>query len=791
MNKTILLLVGLILVFVQVGCSEAPKESAAVTESVTTPKSVAKIQPVITNKPITEKLDTSAFVGSKTCVTCHADQYERWQQSDHYRAMETATSESVLGDFDNVEVNFHNNSSRLYQQDDKYFVDTLGTNGKKQSFEIKQTFGFYPLQQYLVETEKGRVQALNIAWDSRSKEEGGNRWFHLREDDDITPEDPFFWGNHFQNWNSRCADCHSTNVKRNYDVDSNTYNTTYSEINVACESCHGAGEQHVTLAKTGKLSENDTGFSVQRHKPLAWQFQPGQDIAEPIGQKNSDDINMCGSCHSLHTQLTETAVGKNYHDSSYLQLLNEVSYFADGQIREEVFVLGSFMQSKMYEKGVTCGNCHDAHSGKVLVEDNGLCSQCHKPQKYDSETHHHHEEGSEGAACVNCHMPQRTYMGVDKRRDHSFTIPRPELSAELGVPNACTTCHSEMANEVVSDKDTAWAIEQLNMWGVGLSEKTTSQHWANLNHRVQMGDVLVTRPLTNAIKSNQLPGLINASLLQQLSVIPSRVSLETALQSLQSPNPLVRRAAVMAIQPASPEERWQMLSPYLKDPSRSVRFQIAGTLADVLTYLPLDQQVDLSVLIDEYRESLAVSADSPATQMSIGNLEMRLGNNETAEKHYLQSLRIEPNYVPALVNLADYYRASGREPEADKLLIKALEVAPDSGGAQYSYALSLIRGGDYQGSLPHLKLSTEQIDSSPHYSYVYAVALEELGQLEQAIAVLKAADERWPNQYELLITLVMYIEKTGDSSSALRYLSRLTAIAPNSPEVKEMVKKYR
>jgi len=786
MNKKILLLIGFIFTLIQVGCSEAPSEPVAST--VNPAIETEKVAPV---EPIIQKSKSSDFVGSESCIGCHAEQDKRWQQSDHYRAMQTATPESVLGDFKNIDVNFHNQSSRLYKKDDKYFVDTLGTDGTKQAFEIKQTFGFYPLQQYLVETEKGRVQALNIAWDSRSKAEGGNRWFHLREDDDITPQHPFFWGNHFQNWNSRCADCHSTNVKRNYDVDSNSYNTTYSEINVACESCHGAGDQHVSLANAGKLDETDNGFAVQRHKPLAWQFQPGNDIAQPIGIKNSDDINMCGSCHSLHTQLTKTATGKNYHDSSYLRLLNEGSYFADGQIREEVFVLGSFMQSKMYEKGVTCSNCHDAHSGKVLIEGNSLCGQCHSPQKYDSETHHHHKESSQGAACVNCHMPQRTYMTVDKRRDHSFTIPRPELSAELGVPNACTTCHSEIVNDIASDKDTAWAIEQLNQWGVGISEKTTKNHWANLNHRAHMNDILVTRPLTNAIKSNEFPGLINASLLQQLSFTPSRVSIETALQSLQSPDPLVRRAAVIAIQSASPEERWQMLSPYIKDPSRSVRFQIASTLADVLNYLPLDQQVDLRMLVDEYRESLSVTDDSPATQMSIANLEMRLGNSEKVEKHYLQSLRIEPSYVPALLNLADYYRANGREPEADKLLKKALEVAPDSGAVQYSYALSMIRGGDYQGSLKHLKLSTEQIDASPRYVYVYAVALDELGQLEQAIAVLKAADERWPNQYDLLITLVTYIEKTEDSSSALRYLGRLTAIAPNAPEVKDMVNRYR
>ncbi|MBV1916183.1 MAG: tetratricopeptide repeat protein [Pseudomonadales bacterium] len=726
------------------------------------------------------QLDDAMYVGAKACVNCHQKQYQQWQQSDHHRAMQVADSDSVLGDFSDSTVHFHQIESRFYQQDKGYFIDTLGEKGEKKTFQIKYTFGFYPLQQYLIETNDGHIQALGIAWDSRARKQGGQRWFHLQPDEKITPEHPFFWTRHFQNWNSRCASCHSTNVEKNYKAEANSYDTSWSEINVSCEACHGPGNKHLELAKLNKLTDNNSGFASPISPALSWHFKPGESITSPKGKKNAEQINMCGSCHALRTPLIEKSIGKDFHDANRLQLLNEGSYFPDGQIRDEVFVIGSFLQSKMHGKGVTCSNCHNPHSGKLLIEGNGLCTQCHQPAVFDAATHHHHPDSSTGAACVNCHMPERTYMQVDDRRDHSFTIPRPDLSRSLGVPNACTSCHEGEAG-----KDNAWASKQMLSWGV----KPTS-HWANLNQRAQMGDLLVTRPLTRLVNETDSADIVRASLLQQLAPFPSRVSVETAQKSLRDKNPMVRRAAVSSLQALPGEARWQLLSPYLQDESRSVRFQLAETLSDLLVQLPPAHKAKLLPVIEEYHTSLMVSADSPATQNAIAQLELSLGNIPAAEKAYLQALRIEPNYVPALLNTADFYRRTNREADAEELLKRALRVAPDSGAAQHSYGLLLIRKKDYNGALPHLKLAVEQIDAQPRYAYVYAVALDELGQTEAAIDVLVTATARWPKQYDLLMTLVLYLEKTDNTFSIYQYISQLTAIAPADPAVKKLVGKY-
>ncbi len=763
----------------------------------------------VSANPLPPRDSTNGYVGSHKCQSCHTDEYQQWQLSDHSKSMQTATSEFVLGDFSDITVTFHGVTSRLYRNGDSFLIDTQNAEGQLITYPILYTFGFYPLQQYLVETGSGHIQALNIAWDSRDKTTGGQRWFHLREDQEITSQDLFFWSRHFQNWNNRCSDCHSTNVDRNYDPKTHSYNTTFAEINVACEACHGPAQKHIEIVAandqrhldgsgntTNQNSIGTSGFTQKAQPPLSWKFTPGESIAQPHGKKNDDNINMCGDCHSLRTQLVPKAQGHEFNDSSLLQLITMGPYFADGQIQQETFVLGSFLQSKMYEQGVTCANCHNPHSGKVFSESNKLCSQCHKPEVFDTQSHHHHPQNSSGAACVNCHMPERTYMQVDDRRDHSFTIPRPDLSIALSVPDACTTCHENrevdkqdgnLSEKSLPTKDAHWAATQLERWGV----INDQPHWATLNHRAFLTDPLVTRGITNIAKADELPDLIRASLLQQLAPFPSRVSITTAHLSMQDPNPLVRRAAAASLRNASAQIRWQALRPFLNDDSRSVRFQIANTLADLLNQLPTAQQPELSGLIDEYRDSLLVSRDSPAGQLSLAELAVRLGNSHAAKQHYLHALLIEPNYVPALLNLADYYRQAGQSAKSEELLNRALTVAPDSGASHYSYGLMLIRKKEYQNALGHLKSAVQKLDASPGYAYAYAVALEHQGELTQAIQALADANDKWPNQYDLLVALVLYCDQAGDTTSAYAYLSSLSALAPHAPKVRELVNKFR
>src|SRR5262249_49461813 len=133
------------------------------------------------------------FVGSETCAACHQKEASLWRTSHHRHAMDHATEESVLGDFSGARFTYYGVQSRFFRKDGKFLVDTDGPDGKLSVFEIKYTFGVYPLQQYLIEFPDGRLQALSIAWDCRPKDKGGQRWFHLYPNEDIRHDDILHW----------------------------------------------------------------------------------------------------------------------------------------------------------------------------------------------------------------------------------------------------------------------------------------------------------------------------------------------------------------------------------------------------------------------------------------------------------------------------------------------------------------------------------------------------------------------------------------------------------------------
>jgi tetratricopeptide (TPR) repeat protein len=314
--------------------------------------------------------------------------------------------------------------------------------------------------------------------------------------------------------------------------------------------------------------------------------------------------------------------------------------------------------------------------------------------------------------------------------------------------------------------------------------------WPLVNAAARLGDPTMTRKILSVMADESKPPIVKATLLELLAVFPSRVGTEAAAKYLLDTDPIIRAAAVRSLGSAPPQFRWQQLSPLVTDPVKSVRMEVAIALSDMLTEIPLEKIGDFRKLINEYRDSLTPSIDMPATQATLGNLELNLGNPSAAENAYQKALTIEPLYIPALLNLADLYRATNNEEKANPLLQEALNFAPDSGATNYSYGLSLIRQQKHQDALPYLKAATEQQDSQPRYAYVYAVALDSVSLTDKALVFLEGANEKWPNQYDLLLTQILYMEKLNLTDDILRPLSRLSKIAPNSPAVRERVKQY-
>ncbi|NNG13164.1 MAG: hypothetical protein HKM88_07950, partial [Halobacteria archaeon] len=406
---------------------------------------------------------SAQYAGRVVCADCHTEQASLWSGSHHDLAMQPVNAKSVLGDFAGASLTHFGVTSSFYTKDDKFMVRTEGPDGKLQDYVIKYVFGVEPLQQYLIEFPGGRLQALGLAWDTRAKEQGGQRWFHLYPDEKIAHDDELHWTKPSQNWNSMCAECHSTHLEKNYDPVARTFDTTWSEIDVSCEACHGPGSAHVIWAeqKPGwKKLESNKGLSIllDERKDVQWKMDPKTGNALRSQARDSDkEIEMCARCHARRSPISgQYAHGESFMDHYLPRLLDDGMYFADGQIDDEVYVYGSFIQSKMYHAGVTCSDCHEPHSMALKVPGNGVCLQCHQASRFDQTSHHFHKPGSSGTSCAECHMPPKDYMVVDPRHDHSMRIPRPDLSVSLGTPNACNGCHP--------DQSAQWAAEQVKNW---------------------------------------------------------------------------------------------------------------------------------------------------------------------------------------------------------------------------------------------------------------------------------------------------------------------------------------
>ncbi len=741
-------------------------------------------------------LPNAEFVGREVCASCHAREDKLWQGSHHDWAMKPATPEFVLGDFGDVSFDHYGEKTRLFRRDGRYWVTTDNAEGKPQTFEVKYTFGFYPLQQYLLPLGDGRLQALNVAWDSRPQADGGQRWFHLYPDEAIPFDDALHWTGPYFTWNTRCAECHSTNLQRGYQVQTDTFDTTWSEINVSCEACHGPGSRHVALMKEGGMKDGSAsthaGFTRSLDPVGQWLHTSDSTTAHnPEAQQamaslnNNPQLAVCGSCHSRRALLDDPQQSGDFYQHHRLQLLQTPLYYGDGQVRDEVYVLGSFLQSKMHQQGVVCSNCHEPHSLKLRAEGNAVCAQCHRPETFDQPQHHHHPAGSSGAQCVNCHMPETTYMVVDPRRDHSLRIPRPDLSATHDTPNACNQCHQ--------DRDARWAASAVDSW---LQTAGTPRNWhfsddllPALTGAPDASERLMKLALTPGI-----PALVEASALAGLEAHLSQQALLLAQSKLHSEESLVRRAAVELLTALPAEQRWQNLQPMLNDSSKAVRMTVARQTADVPVALMAKSDVNLwQDLQSEYLAMLQGQQDSADGLLNLGLYQMLTGDSQAAEATYQRAIELDDQHAGAYLNLADLYRQQQRETDADATLQRGLAQMTEAdrinrAALYHSLGLSQVRRGDYTSAGLSLAKAAELSPENVRYGYVYGVMLQRQQKYEAAAAEWRRVLQMQPTDQELLMALLQDSQRRRDINAMQEYARRLLPLVPADSPLQQQLR---
>lgn len=605
---------------------------------------------------VAEDAPHAGYVGSAACAECHAAEATAWAGSDHAWALKTPDASSVLGDFNSASITHKGVTTRFSTKDGTYLVETQGADGKSHTFTVRYTVGHRPLQQYLVETDKGRLQVLDVAWDVAQK-----KWFHLYPDQDAPPGDGLHWTGSYKNWQARCATCHQTGFDKAYDFPTRTYKSHWAELTVGCEACHGPGDAHMAWSKSRSGAD-----------PYA---------ALPMGPGHqAQELDVCGPCHSRREAFSQLqpAAGAPFHENYALALLTPDLYFPDGQQRDEVFILGSFLQSKMKAKGVTCSNCHEPHGGGLVAQGNAVCTQCHGPAgndafpslrkaEFDSPAHHHHKPGSDAAQCVSCHMPERSYMLIDPRRDHFFRRPDPLQSRAAGAPDVCTGCHQ--------DKSAEWAAEQIASWN-----PAGDTNWQDRSAYIAFngGDrsPSTTAGLTRYVLDAQHPGVARATGVGALGAV-GKLAPGDLEALLKDTDPLVRAAATGALRQVALQDRVSLLMPLLADPSRSVRQRAAVELAGAgVAALPAADDGAYRQGLKDFMDARMANADTPESQVAIGGLALSRRQWDEAERAFTTATEMDPQMASAWLVLAQLAEARGNADGAEALLASGLAASP-------------------------------------------------------------------------------------------------------------------
>ncbi len=711
-----------------------------------------------------------SFVDEKTCSSCHADQAAAFATSHHANAMAVATDKTVLGNFNNFQFGHDGVVTTFSRRDGQFMIRTEGHDGKQGDFEVKYTFAYEPLQQYLIDLGGGRLQALDIAWDTLKQE-----WFWLGEGSPAKPGSTFHWTGPFYRWNRTCIDCHSTAPQTNFRPQTNTYQSSYVATSIGCQSCHGGGAAHVKWANAKQGS-----------------------AAEPTMQRSGlAEVSMdtCLACHSRRTRLVDGyPPGGTFLDHFSPTLLRSDLYFPDGQILDEVFEYGSFQQSKMAKAGVTCFDCHRPHEGSVKVVGNALCTQCHTqdaPERFadndpsgafDTPAHTHHPQGSTGALCANCHMPERTYMKVDHRRDHSFVIPRPDLSDRYGTPNACTSCHEGKTN--------AWASESLDEWfGRGWRKRPTIAHAFAAAANDDVGSIEALRKL---LADEEQAGIVKGSAIAEMSRLGGAEVVADVKAAAESIDPLVRLGAAEAAGSLPPEYRLDAIGGLLGDEMRAVRVAAARLLGSTqsLGFLG-DQRRDFDAAVADLKAYVQANADVAETQSSYGTFLLEQGHPDEAEKALRQAIDLDPALPGARINLAELYRATGDNAKSEQTYAEAVTANPDRADLRYGHGLSLVRQKKMDEAIVELEVAVRLDPVNSRYRTTAAIALDSVGRAEDAFALFDPALADGSTDANLLGTAVQIGLKLRRYAETLRFAETLARLQPDDPRIALLVKQLR
>ena len=613
---------------------------------------------------------------SQQCGRCHAEQYEQWSASDHAWAWRKTNAGRDAEPFHRQKLRAHGSEITFSTTPQGRYL--LRDAAVREPFTVHSIVGRTPLIQYLVEGKDGGLQAPSAAWDVERHE-----WFDLFEQDarlsaeGLARREPGDWGHWLgrgMNWDSQCAWCHMTGFRKNYDEATDRYAATHREPGVTCIQCH----------RLAAAPDPQDGCLVARaDRKLS---------AEQVHDN-------CAACHARREELDDSfRAGDKFDDHFRLELpILPGVYWANAMQRDEAYCETGLRHSRMGAAGVTCLDCHDPHTAQLKLpqEDNSLCLRCHADGTTVGNTPTPIVKqapaglcppGSEGARCVECHMPASPYMARDMRRDHSFNIPDPTLSTDLGLPNACTMCHK--------DKDDAWAEAALAR---ALPEQKAEKYRLRTHavHAAVQGQGN-TENLMIALHEETVPAW-RATLLELLARQPAHPDITAAARAAaRDASPMVRAAAARILGAEA-----QSL---LDDPSRLVRHTAAWCLLPHRQTYPL---LRATRALAELKATAHHQADQPTGAMQLATLAAAEGNDAEACRQYERAIRLDPASPVPYMDYAVYLAGRDKPMEALRQMLACAKIAPGNAEVQYRLALILAEVGQYRAALTAMERAVQ------------------------------------------------------------------------------------
>jgi Tfp pilus assembly protein PilF len=633
---------------------------------------------------------------------------------------------------------------------DKGWVSEISPEETK-TYPMVHVLGGKNVYYFLTPYKKGRLQTLPLAYDVNSK-----RWFDtaasgVRHFPGGNHDEPIHWTDPFYTFNTSCHGCHVSQLSTNYDIKTDSYNTTWTEPGINCETCHGPADQHVKAYQQAAVTKNEPdGLKLISTKNFS------------VEQTNS----MCNSCHAKLSPVSVSfKPGDNYFDHYNLVTLEHPDFYPDGRDLGENYTMTSWRMSPCFKGGkLDCMHCHTS-SGRYRFSDpdkaNDACMPCHEERVENAGAHTHHPATSKAGKCIACHMPMTKFAHMN-RTDHSMRPPAPAATLAFKSPNACNLCHD--------DKDAAWANAYVIEWH-GPDYQIEILEPARLIDEARRQDWLRLDEMLEYIGHKDRDEIFAVSLIRLLRACDLQKKWPGIIKALtDDPSPLVRAGAAETLDNHITGDSLKALLRAIQDDFRLVRVRAAASLASIPPERLKDEhQKNLQKATVEYLESLQNRADDYVNHYNLGNFYLARQDIDKAISSLETAIKLRPDNMASYVNAAFAYNAMGRNDKAEASFRKALELDPNSAVVHINLGMLLgeqSRLDEAEGAF----LRALQIDpNSAIAAYNLGVILAE-EQLAEAIKWCGKSYQLRPDEPKYGYTYAFYLYRSKETALAIDVL---------------------